>query len=617
MASHCPSSIVAASAAPAASCSASSSGASARGLQPVSLASHLATRHHMSHGATAGTVVAVVVVSILVAFCLYPVVVSSLKRRRRRHGQPRDAETAMTLPSSHHQPANPRRLSSLDSFKQQDDLSRGHGDPAAYREASWTGPIANAVYTAHDDASPRPASQSSSTPAPLPFYYGEYMPVSEVIDNRSGVLQGTSADYYSPSVPSEAFGMMPASPDLHATYAASPGSRSLHRSLRYNVRHMFSRKALGDNHPRGLDSAAMAASLGGLEPQSPTALQSLHPTQLHQVSPSRGLTEPSLHQLPAMPPASYTGLPTNTPLLPNQLSTSSTTLSQSLKRTQTGPKRTPLLPPPHPAPGTVNPMDVMPASTNSERWHQTEYQLSTSSFALPQHGPDCPSPGSHHAPTQPQLNDAQPPSVMQNADAVDDDEPSVHKPAPSTNHLTSSVDPESSRHPSYPSDQSTPLPGPGSTNTSAHNTPSTQIDSLSPDSIDSSDFRHSTSPQPGPSSLTSASVFRCKEPGCNQSFGAPHKLKHHTRYHRREHKCTFPDCGKGFGTRTHLQRHINDRHDKKKLFHCTVQGCEYSKTGGKAFPRKDNWKRHMTKIHNLEQSQLPEPVEVDQVMSGT
>jgi len=111
-------------------------------------------------------------------------------------------------------------------------------------------------------------------------------------------------------------------------------------------------------------------------------------------------------------------------------------------------------------------------------------------------------------------------------------------------------------------------------------------------------------------------VYCCAEPGCNQVFDQPHKLKHHQRYHSKDHKCPYPTCGKGFGTKTHLQRHINDRHEKKKKFHCSIQGCDYSRAGGKAFPRKDNWKRHMTKIHGMDHSGLPEPVEVDQEMTG-
>lgn len=98
--------------------------------------------------------------------------------------------------------------------------------------------------------------------------------------------------------------------------------------------------------------------------------------------------------------------------------------------------------------------------------------------------------------------------------------------------------------------------------------------------------------------------------------GITNDNRHHQRYHSKDHKCMYPGCGKGFGTKTHLQRHINDRHEKKKKFHCSVDGCDYSRTGGKAFPRKDNWKRHMTKIHQLDQQHLPEPVEIDVEMTG-
>lgn len=186
----------------------------------------------------------------------------------------------------------------------------------------------------------------------------------------------------------------------------------------------------------------------------------------------------------------------------------------------------------------------------------------------------------------------------------------------SHDHLSPSMIPESGRHHSYTSDGSTPFHGPHSTGPSAENTPSTQFDSPSPGSMNSSDIRTSASPQPGFASPRTG-LFRCDEPGCSQVFDQPHKLKHHQRYHIKEHKCHYKNCGKGFGTKTHLQRHINDRHEKKKKFHCAFPECDYSKAGGKAFPRKDNWKRHMTKIHNMDQQQLPEPIEVDQDMTGT
>ena len=48
-----------------------------------------------------------------------------------------------------------------------------------------------------------------------------------------------------------------------------------------------------------------------------------------------------------------------------------------------------------------------------------------------------------------------------------------------------------------------------------------------------------------------------------------------------------------FGTKTHLDRHVNDKHKKSRKFYCQAPGCPYSRHGGKSFPRKDNWRRHM------------------------
>ncbi|TRX98531.1 hypothetical protein FHL15_000605 [Xylaria flabelliformis] len=94
------------------------------------------------------------------------------------------------------------------------------------------------------------------------------------------------------------------------------------------------------------------------------------------------------------------------------------------------------------------------------------------------------------------------------------------------------------------------------------------------------------SPQPGP--------LVCPE--CSREFDQIHKLNHHKRYHDRAHECTYPGCDRKFGTRTHLDRHINDRHLKLKAYHCTEPTCAWFK-GGKSFPRKDNWRRHMIKKH--------------------
>ncbi|KAI1114671.1 hypothetical protein F5Y14DRAFT_158275 [Nemania sp. NC0429] len=85
-------------------------------------------------------------------------------------------------------------------------------------------------------------------------------------------------------------------------------------------------------------------------------------------------------------------------------------------------------------------------------------------------------------------------------------------------------------------------------------------------------------------------------PECNREFDQIHKLNHHKRYHDRTHECPYAGCERKFGTKTHLDRHINDRHLKLKAYHCTEPTCAWFK-GGKSFPRKDNWRRHMVKKH--------------------
>lgn len=115
-----------------------------------------------------------------------------------------------------------------------------------------------------------------------------------------------------------------------------------------------------------------------------------------------------------------------------------------------------------------------------------------------------------------------------------------------------------------------------------------------------------SSVSPADSSGSPKPVLRCDE--CDRTFDQIHKLNHHKRYHDRKHVCTYPDCGKKFGTKTHLDRHINDKHEKKKGFHCTQEGCQYFR-GGKSFPRKDNWRRHMQNKHNIVPTFEPEPAE--------
>lgn len=155
-----------------------------------------------------------------------------------------------------------------------------------------------------------------------------------------------------------------------------------------------------------------------------------------------------------------------------------------------------------------------------------------------------------------------------------------------------------------PSDSSTPA-GLSSTDQSSGRTPDTRITpSPSPmppikaESTASSPENMSASPKP---------ILHCAE--CGRTFDQIHKLNHHKRYHERRHVCMYEGCDKKFGTKTHLDRHINDKHEKKKGFHCPEAGCPYY-MGGKVFPRKDNWRRHMQNKHGINPQY--DPVAVDE-----
>ncbi|KAK0628586.1 hypothetical protein B0T17DRAFT_505247 [Bombardia bombarda] len=112
---------------------------------------------------------------------------------------------------------------------------------------------------------------------------------------------------------------------------------------------------------------------------------------------------------------------------------------------------------------------------------------------------------------------------------------------------------------------------------------------------------------------TSPRIFACDD--CHRVFDQVHKLNHHKRYHDKPHECEHPGCSMRFGTKTHLDRHINDKHKRARKFYCTESGCPYSIGGGKSFPRKDNWRRHIQNKHH--KTPQADPIEyTDEVIMG-
>ncbi|PTB70360.1 hypothetical protein BBK36DRAFT_1108947 [Trichoderma citrinoviride] len=631
---------------------------------------------HLGGGAIAGITIGAVVAVALLAICLYP---CFLYFKRRRSGQLHpafDAEAGIAPNTGHRSSASggantpPKRLSSSDSYKHRGDLTRGgDGDGGSADYGNWEAPVdgginngysfpLNAAYLQPGDpgfVDSNIAQEHRVKAQPFPLLGcedGEFAP--PIDDDQPGVLKGTSADYYSPHIPSEAFGMVTQPDAALDSPVQPPSSRS--SSLRQNMMQIFRRKTGRDAtidstiSRTTITEGAASSHLNGATPlqtlittgdrvESPTNLSAASLPLSRSPSHHQPHAEaaPGASLAPVSPPTSNAPEPSSKATPPE--SPPFPTYHQFRKSPS----------PPVAAPGTVNPMDIMPASTETEVWHRTEHQLyeafhkvSTSdpvSVPAQDASSTMPSPSPTPPETQPQpIFTIQSPGetshtgltpdhiIITNTNANthndkadpqrDNGDVAMLDATLTPNHDHSLAAPDG-RHPSYPSDHSTPLPGPSFTDVSSQNTPSTQLDTPSPESMGSSDFRHSASPHSGAGSHSPRTgAYRCDEPGCNQSFDQPHKLKHHQRYHSKDHKCPYAGCGKGFGTKTHLQRHINDRHEKKKKFHCSVVGCDYSRAGGKAFPRKDNWKRHMIKIHNIEQQQLPEPIEVDMDLDG-
>ncbi|KAK3317110.1 hypothetical protein B0T19DRAFT_5291 [Cercophora scortea] len=104
--------------------------------------------------------------------------------------------------------------------------------------------------------------------------------------------------------------------------------------------------------------------------------------------------------------------------------------------------------------------------------------------------------------------------------------------------------------------------------------------------------------------LTSADVvarrqtYVCSYDGCNRKpFRNQSKLKYHVERHTRPYICPDPECGKDFGSKGDLERHIGSVHPARAppgsltRYVCWEEECD-----GRTFPRRDNFKEHM-KVH--------------------
>lgn len=229
---------------------------------------------------------------------------------------------------------------------------------------------------------------------------------------------------------------------------------------------------------------------------------------------------------------------------------------------------------------TINPMAILHPTNPAEQAAYTTYQIKHS--ASP---PAMPLPAPEIITQQPTQEDAVAPPHGKENDFAD-----MYLDLPSDDEYRRSMD-------SYEYAYSS-TPGQSSTAESNGRTPDTRP-TASPSPFPAIPENGQLKPDPGVSPNSSrpspaSGPLVCPE--CGREFDQIHKLNHHKRYHDRTHECPYADCDRKFGTKTHLDRHINDRHLKLKAYHCTEPTCAWFK-GGKSFPRKDNWRRHMIKKH--------------------
>ncbi|EXF83391.1 uncharacterized protein N0V96_010304 [Colletotrichum fioriniae] len=649
----------------------------------LSLTNRATLEHRsLSGGGVAGVVIGVIIAVFLVGVCAYPFIVR--RRRARKHELPErlDTETAFVpgpmgppgqAPAPGPGPGVNSRLSSKDSLGNKADTLRGTErqstkDTTLSSHNGNDRPPSDELSSQHkrgftgDSTHPpsvttrRGTTEYSFGHAPTWNSESSYpwTPVGvELVATRADGMDyteanhGHSATYYSPTIPSEAFGMVTPPPTDEPQSRAPLPRRSSSRgsSFKLNLASMIRRMSTKD-------SATVRSKGHPSQPSQPVLSETLSDSPTEFTGPSFGTA-----QLDS---------PIHLPVSPMSEPEDSSHASDLEKKRAVKPTESPpVLPPAVPAPGTVNPMDIMAPSNPTEHKWNTNQQL----FNIAHPPPKPPVETTKPAPEPPQASQALtpqspeqsyeqqeqyilqqqqqqellrqqqeangPPKLYENGQsqtinwnltngghangAIPDVQMNDVTQLPDPTHLMPDQHNQHNQHyldgeMTDPSDHSPPVAGQASSGPSYQSTPNTQIDSSpSPRSDGSSDIRNSTSPYPG--MQPSPRTFICDE--CGRFFDQVHKLNHHKRYHERPHECAHPNCGKRFGTKTHLDRHINDKHKKTKKFHCTVSTCPYSKAGGKSFPRKDNWRRHMMNIHQVTPMGDPEPDIVDENMGGT
>ena len=490
-------------------------------------------KRHITHGAIAGTVVACVVAVFLLAVCLYPFLVRRLRRSHRSADHPLDTENGMTQTTwASNADDRQARPSSSDSSKRNDLSPRDLDEHSIYEQtresnepsSAGTGrsrqvPIQVETNFPPHNYAHNPTLLQGQGLAFSPFGQ-EFFPANTV-DPEPGVLKGTNADYYSPSIPSELFGMQaePVEGDEESGRPSKTMSRS--SSIMQMLRGRSGKKRTMSGASRQVtsiepfDTTPQLADTMSMEPIGDGEAVTASPSNVTEMPiPARHDDLPSI--------ASIEGAHTP-PQSPQNLVL------------QSSPS-----PPLNPAPGTVNPMDIMPASSQTESYYQTEQALNYFNSSPPVSGlavfneigrppvitSQSPSPIDdsttqlfHTAVLLPVSDLARKDEGM-----LYDQDAMVLDEVPAENSLRL-VSQTSDRRTSITSEVSTPFHGAQFTDPSSHNTPATQLDSPVSNSLNGSEFRHSESPLVG-TSVPSPKDGRYYCDRCDRSFTQHHKLKY-------------------------------------------------------------------------------------------
>lgn len=546
------------------------------------------TPRALDKGGIAGVVVGCIVAASLFCLCLYPFVARRLRAKKLQSEAPHhDAEAAVApgsqAPFGQHQqqqqqqqsPQGPdphTRRSSKDTLSHKDEDQLPDLAKRSSKELAL-GSLEGKEHESHDKqhergtsteyelywsngASGRRNSEISlgtspkwNTEGPPPLSPGGIELVATRADGMeySEAMGGHSASYYSPSIPSEAFGMTTPPQTDEPQFASASRLNSRGSSLKYNLMSIVRRMSSKDNG-KASASSPTAESLGGQ-----TSRFVAQPDLGEDVSESpQGMGVPSFpaldttggqsQQYPttvAVPlsPVSFTGGPAHGDGKPGEAATSPPDSTSS----------PPVLPPESPAPGTVNPMDIMAPSNRSEHvWHtdQELYYIANPQASPSRQPVSPPPPIDTQLPVATQSADFSPPpanlanethfEIKQEpssptvpfpaiqADANDDMNMMEQPPpldfnqfSPANHDRKPSIATSADWNATEPSDRSTPLKSHAST----QGTPNTQLTEISPSPR--SDVQNSASSYGGFDG--SPRVFQCRE--CSRQFDQYHKLK--------------------------------------------------------------------------------------------